>query len=155
MSAYALLDNSYKEYKKKVTEMYGEDADKLVRNSIAKDKYEEANIKIDEDDKKRLFYDEFSEQYFRATTADVLKAEYEVNKEMAQNGGVALNRFYELLGIDKLKLSDEVGWSICMLSDMYWTFWIDFDHEKVIMDDEMECTIIKMRYEPVVDFDCY
>ena len=156
MSAYALLDNSYKEYKKKVTEMYGEDADKLVRNGIAKDKYKEAHIDPDEeDDEKRLFYDEFSEQYFRATTADVLKAEYEVNKELAQNGGVALNRFYELLGIDKLKLSDEVGWSLGILSDMYWTFWIDFDHEKVIMDDEMECTIIRMRYEPVVDFDCY
>ena len=156
MSAYALLDNSYKEYKKKVTEMYGEDADKLVRNSIAKDKYEEAHIDPDEeDDRKRLFYDEFSEQYFRATTAEVLKAEYEVNREMAQNGGVALNRFYELLGIDKLKLSEDIGWSICILSDMYWTFWIDFDHEKVIMDDDMECTIIRMCYEPVVDFDCY
>ena len=156
MSAYALLDNSYKEYKKKVTEMYGEDADKLVRNSIAKDKYEEAHIDPDEeDDRKRLFYDEFSEQYFRATTAEVLKAEYEVNREMAQNGGVALTRFYELLNIDKLKLSEDIGWSIGMLSDMYWTFWIDFDHEKVIMDDEMECTIIRMCYEPVVDFDCY
>ena len=155
MSAYALLDNSYKEYKKKVTEMYGEDADKLVRNSIAKDKYEEVDIGEPDDDGKRLFYDEFSEQYFRATTADVLKAEYEVNREMAVHGGVTLNRFYELLDIDKIKFSEEIGWSLGILSDMYWAFWIEFDHEKVVMDDDMECTIIRMRYEPVVDFSYY
>ena len=155
MSAYALLDNSYKEYKKKVTEMYGEDADKLVRNSIAKDKYEEVDIGEPDDDGKRLFYDEFSEQYFRATTADVLKAEYEVNREMAAHGGVTLNRFYELLDIDKIKFSEEIGWSLGILSDMYWAFWIEFDHEKVVMDDDMECTIIRMRYEPVVDFSYY
>lgn len=158
-SAYALLDSSYKEYKKKVKEMYGEDADTLVRNSIAKDKYEEANIERipedEEDDEKRLFYDEFSEQYFRATTAEVLKAEYEVNREMATQGGVALNRFYELLDIDKMKISDDIGWSLGTLSDLYWAFWIEFDHEKVIMDDDMECTIIRLRYEPVINFTYY
>lgn len=156
MSAYALLDNSYKEYKKKVTEMYGEDADKLVRNSIAKDKYEETHIEPnEEDDGKRLFYDEFSEQYFRATTAEVLKAEYDVNREMAAHGGVTLNRFYELLNIDKMKFSEDIGWSLGILSDMYWAFWIEFDHEKVVMDDGIECTIIRMRHEPVIDFSYY
>ena len=158
-SAYALLDSSYKEYKKKIKEMYGEDADTLVRNSIAKDKYEEVNIERipedEEDDEKRLFYDEFSEQYFRATTAEVLKAEYEVNREMAAQGGVALNRFYELLDIDKMKISDDIGWSLGTLSDLYWAFWIEFDHEKVIMDDDMECTIIRLCYEPVINFAYY
>ena len=38
MSAYALLDNSYKEYKKKTEELYGEDAGRQIREEIAKDK---------------------------------------------------------------------------------------------------------------------
>ena len=35
MSAYALLDTSYKEYKRKVEEIYGEETDKLVKEGIS------------------------------------------------------------------------------------------------------------------------
>ena len=91
MSAYALLDNSYKEYKAKVKGLYGEDADAVVKNSIAKDKYEKEEIVVD--DGKRLFYDEFSGRYFESTSENVIKAEYELNRETALYGGVYLNRF--------------------------------------------------------------
>ena len=40
ISAYALLENSYKEYKRKVKDVYGEEAEKDVRVEIAKDKFE-------------------------------------------------------------------------------------------------------------------
>ena len=62
MSAYALLDNSYKDYKKKVVELYGEEADREVKSSIAKDKYEETDVKVD--DTKKLFFDFYSSRYF-------------------------------------------------------------------------------------------
>ena len=58
VSAYALLDNSYKEYKKKVNEMYGEDASNKVKEEIAKDKCEESELKPA--DGMKLFYDDFS-----------------------------------------------------------------------------------------------
>jgi len=44
MSAYALLDNSYKDYKKKVTELYGEQVDTKIKTEVAKDKYEEKEV---------------------------------------------------------------------------------------------------------------
>ena len=44
MGAYALLDNSYKEYKKKVEDLYGEEAGEKIRGEIAKDKYKETDI---------------------------------------------------------------------------------------------------------------
>lgn len=37
LSAYGMLDRSYKEYKNKVVEMYGEEADKAVEEELAKD----------------------------------------------------------------------------------------------------------------------
>jgi hypothetical protein len=40
-SAYALLNTSYKEYKDKFKELYGEEASNRVIEEIAKDKYEE------------------------------------------------------------------------------------------------------------------
>lgn len=153
MSAYALLDNSYKEYKQKVTQLYGEDADQMVRDSVAKDKYKETDIVVD--DGKKLFYDEFSGRYFESTTEDVIRAEYDFNRELASHDGVYLNRFYELLGIPETEEGKVLGWSSAILSEMYWAYWIEFDHTKVTMDDGLECYIISTRYEPVVDFDYY
>ena len=49
MSAYALLNNSYKEYREKVTEIHGEEAEKNIRHEIVKDKYEEQTLKYSDD----------------------------------------------------------------------------------------------------------
>lgn len=153
MSAYALLDNSYKEYKKKVAELYGENADREVRDEMAKDNYAEENIEVD--DGKRLFYDEFSERYFESTTENVLKAEYELNRLLSQDSGIYLNEFYELLGIDRVDYGDYLGWSAFELVETYWYCWVEFDHRKVVMDDGLECTIISMHFEPTFDFENY
>lgn len=152
MSAYALLDNSYKEYKKKVIEMYGEDADANVRAEIAKDKYDSEEF---EDSDKQLFYDEYSERYFESTMENVLRAEYEANHVLAKYGGVFLNEFYEFLDIPRVSYGDYIGWSACELSDTYCDAWIEFRHEKVVMDDGLECTIISLYYEPTYDFENY
>lgn len=151
MSAYALLDNSYKEYKDKVKELYGEDADKRVREELVKDKYENTGV----EDGKRLFYDEYSERYFEATTETVLKAEYELNRILSQDSGVFLNEFYDLLGIDTVDYGDYMGWSSFELVETYWYHWVEFEHTKTILADDLECTIITMLTEPSFDFENY
>ena len=55
MSAYALLDSSYKEYKKKTEELYGEDAGRQIREEIAKDKYMGDGILLDDNKELLLF----------------------------------------------------------------------------------------------------
>jgi hypothetical protein len=155
MSAYALLDQSYKDYKKKVDELYGEGSNKEIEREIVKDKYNESDLSIDDSDGKELFYDAFSERYFRATMADVLEAEYEINHILARDCGVYLNEFYEQLGIDTVDYGDYIGWSSFELVETYWYCWVEFEHEKVTMDDGLECTIIHMLKEPTFDFENY
>lgn len=154
MSAYAFLDTSYKEYKKKVSELYGEEAHAYVREEIAKDKYVDNEINL-EDRNKELFYDMFSERYFESTMADVIKAEYEINKKISNLGGAFVNEFYELLDIPQLDHGTSMGWSIGSLMSEKWNQWLDFDHKKVIMDDGLECTIITMTSEPMFDYEYY
>lgn len=153
MSAYALLDNSYKEYKNKMKEMYGAESDVLVRKELAKDRYKDEDIVWDDDTE--LFYDDFSGRYFESTAKDVIQAEYNLNRQMATCSGAYLNEFYEFLGIDTIPAGNELGWSTGILESHYWAQWIEFDHTKVVMDDGLECTIITMRYEPVIDFAYY
>ncbi len=71
MSAYALLDNSYKEYRGKVAELYGKDADDQVKVELAKDEYED--IKETVSGEKDLFFDFSTMQYFESTMDEVIQ----------------------------------------------------------------------------------
>lgn len=154
MSAYALLDNSYKEYKKKVTELYGENADKEVRAEIAKDKYVDEEFDF-HDDGKQLYYDDYSGRYFEAKPEDLLRAENIVNRELAATAGVFLNEFYDAVGLERTDYGDYMGWSSCEMYDTCWSSWLEFYHEKVVMDDGLEVTIITFGMEPTFDFENY
>lgn len=151
MSAYALLDNSYKEYKEKVIELYGGESDDQVKKEIVKDKYDPALVV---EPGKTLFYDDYSGRYFESTTEEVLRAEYELNRRVA-NGGAYLNEFYDLLGLIPTDYGDYVGWSANELFETYWEGWVEFDHNKVIMNDGLECMIISMVTPPTHDFESW
>lgn len=151
MSAYALLDNSYKDYKKKVEDLYGEEANGRIREELAKDKYDDEPISVE--DNKQLFYDDFSGRYFESTMEEVLSAETKINKLLATFGGAYLNEFYEALNIPTVDYGDHLGWSAFMMIETCWYAWLDFEHTKVTMDDGLECYIITMGYEPEFGFE--
>lgn len=146
-SAYALLDQAYKEYRNKVKELYGPDTDVEIRKDIAKDNLEKVDLEEPEDGK-RLFYDEFSGQYFERTMVEVMDAEYHLNREFILEGSVKLNDFYELLGLPKTDLGNVVGWDGESGIAFYGYQWIDFEHQLVTMDDGLECYILHMEFTP-------
>lgn len=150
MSAYALLDSSFKEYKSKTQEIYGEDADDRIVTEIAKDKYED----IPEEDGKQLFYDEFSKRFFRATNETVLAAQYALNKILVDDSYASVNELYDLFGIPRLEYGDALGWSAAQLFDMYWSSWVNFSHEVSETDDGKIFWIIRMT-EPTTEFEDY
>ena len=153
ISAYAMLDSSYKEYKAKVNELYGEDADGRVQTEIAKDKYEENGIVPSEG--KQLFYDMFSKRYFESTLQAVKDAEVAINKQIVVNIGAYLNEYYEFLGLDPIESGYEYGWSQGILESMYWANWVEFNYSPVTLADDVECITITMMQEPVIDFAYY
>ena len=58
MSAYTLLDNTYKNYRRKVRELYGEEADAKVKEALEQDELVEPD--------KVLFYDMHLGEYFES-----------------------------------------------------------------------------------------
>lgn len=71
-SAYALLDSSYKEYRHKVEEIYGEGADAAVLEEVAKDEYED-DLAEEIPEGEHLFWDQSTMKYFTANIDDVLQ----------------------------------------------------------------------------------
>jgi len=150
MSAYALLDNSYREYRNKVEELYGEETDNRIISEIAKDNYKEDDAPSN--DEKQLFFDYYSIRYFESTMEDVLRAEYTFNKNFVENGYASLNDFYKSIGLEPLGSGFDVGWSLRAGKALYGYSWIDFEHEKAVMDDNLECYIITMPNPPTQDY---
>lgn len=149
MSAYALLDSSYKEFKEKV----GEETVVKVKEEIAKDRFKEADVDLESDDP--LFYDEFSGRYFNAPMEKVIKAEYEINKKISLWGGAEVNEFYDWLDIPPIDVGKNMGWSTGGLMADTWKDWLEFNHKKVVLDDGLECTIISTWPEPMYDYEYY
>ena len=156
MSAYALLDRSYKDYKNKANELYGDGAGKQICEGIVKDKY--TGDESSGDDGKELFYDFYSGRYFESTKEHVMRAQYEVNRSLFVNYAVGLNEYYDLLGLEEKPEYEMLGWSCGQMEEMYGHPWIEFEHEEIILDGDLEydeglkCTIINMPLSPFVDY---
>ena len=160
-SAYALVQSSYKEYKDKLKELYGEEAHNAIMDSIIKEKRKDISISANgscyissldfgesmEPEVIRTFYDNFSKRYFESTIEKVIQAEYYLNRKFIFMGTISLNDFYDFLGIEKTEFGDAVGWSSCN-GDIYW---IDFNHHLFTLDDGMEICAIDMIFEPTLE----
>lgn len=163
VSAYALLEQSYKKYRNKVVELYGEETHKEIVNAIAVEEAKEvymhaSNLGVDctqflEEDYSDpvLFYDEYGKRYFEAPIEQVILAQYHLNRNYTMRGFALLNEFYEFLGLEQTDYGGEVGWVI----DDIGSFWIDFNHRKVELDDGLECYIIEMLFEPTMEWKEY
>lgn len=117
MSAYAMLNESYKQYRKAAKTVYGEDADDKIHAEMAKDAmvstydwgYQVYNMDMDSDSERLLFYDLASKKYFRTTMAAVLNAQYHVNRNLSVRGVCPLNEYLSFLGLDEVDRGDVIG----------------------------------------------
>lgn len=149
-SAYALLDSSFKEYRERAKEVYGEDSDKKIKEAIAKNRYEDSQMMLKEDGKE-LFFDFHGLQLFSATWDEVKTAENTINQIINKNGYVGLNTFYEMLGIPCTDVDYEVGWSSRSVREFGYDH-VEFLHDRVVNDDGTEFCAITMVCEPVEDY---
>lgn len=151
LSAYALLNESYRRYQEKVTETVGEDTEKEIRSSIAKDEYSdlpEMNVK---NENELLFYDEFSNRYFVRTMLEVADAEYHFNRNLALRGYASLNELYKFLGLTETKYGETVGWNLYLGNTEYGYQWVDFEHqlfEEPCDPDSPSFYLIHMPFPP-------
>lgn len=151
ISAYTLLDSSYKEYQEKVKETFGEEAEEKIKHEIAKEKYDE-NPLNKEFEETNIFFYEHRNDFFELELEDVQEAEYQLNRMFALRGHVSLNDFYDLLNLPRTPAGDVLGWSIYAGESAYGYQWIDFFHVKDTMDDGTVFYRIDTPYGPTADY---
>lgn len=151
ISAYTLLDNSFRKYKEKIKEMYGECADSEVKERIIEEEHDGLDISLS--DEKLVFYEENYGEFFELSKEEVLIAENELNRTFILRGYVTLNDFYGYLGLQEKDYGEVLGWSTTVGEEIYGYRWIDFEHKKHTLDDGLEYYIISMPFPPTMDYD--
>lgn len=158
-SAYALLNESYKQYQNKVKELYGEDAHQEIMDAIAAEKAKDVGITAESlcsntcltSDEACgdpvLFYDEWSNRFFESTIEQVIAGQYHTNRNFVLRGYTTLNELYDFLGLEPTDYGNTVGWAA--EDELYW---IDFNQRKVAINDDIECYIIETPWGPSTNF---
>lgn len=125
MTAYTVLENSYKKYRKNVIDKLGKDADDEFRLGIKTEEVEtidekgkkkkETVTKIDDNSPSvyAKFFDELSDYYRKDPNYNLLflkKQQNWANDRLRAQGYLFLNDVYESLGIPKTPDGQFVGW---------------------------------------------
>lgn len=161
ISAYALADNTYKEYRGKLKELFGEEADVQIRKAIMEDRKNDVTAyapglgSIDISGDTMLFYEENKGKYFESTMTAVINAEYHFNRNFAMRGYADLNEFYEFLGLEPTEEGSVLGWSSSELLEGGLAPWVEFDHRLVTLEDGLECCLIEFPFPPIIDYESY
>lgn len=149
-SAYAMLNESYKQYRQAAKKVYGENANNKIHAEMAKDArvtsydwgYQVYNMDMNPESERLLFYDLASKKYFTATMAAVLNAQYHTNRNLAVRGDCSLNEYLSFLGVEGVDNGDEIGWDIAYMVEEMGCYWLDFDNQKTTLEDGLECITI-------------
>ena len=130
-SAYALLNDSYNNYKDKLKELYGEEAHQKIIDAIAAEKAKDVYITADGIcESTSLSFDERNPD------------------DLSLGGDVCINDFYNFLGIEPIDGGDYLSWFYFYEDGISW---IDFNHRKTVLEDGLEVYVVDIVYTPRMD----
>lgn len=128
-AAYATIDNSFKDYRKRVVERFGSEVDKQLKYNIKAKEIEETVIDENGEEKKvtttvddidrnicsdyARFFDEASPYWEKDSEYNLMflrQQENYANDLLKAKGYLFLNDVYKMLGIEETKAGQIVGW---------------------------------------------
>lgn len=128
-AAYSTVDKGFKEYRKRVKERFGDEVEKEIRYNIVSKKLEETvsddngnEIKIEKGSQicgydgisdYARFFDECSDYWKKDSEYNLMflrKQQQYANDKLISQGYLFLNDVYEMLGLERTKAGQIVGW---------------------------------------------
>lgn len=142
-AAYSILENSFDEYREKVTEIWGENKQRAVRDEIAQDRIDRSPASQQEiivAGGSVLCYDGYTDRYFLSSVEKIRQAENDVNFQILHGGYASLGDFYLSLGLYAPVVSEAVGWNIERL--------LVINLSTCLSDDQRPCISIEFERPP-------
>lgn len=156
-AAYTVVDKSFKDYRKRVKERFGDKVDRELRHNIKAETIEvttydengneQVELKtvdvasIDENSDFAVFFDESSPYWEKDAEYNkmfVKQVERAANRKLKQQGHLYLNEVYKMLGIKETRAGQQVGWV--------------YDEENPIGDNKVDFGIYDVHNQAKRDF---
>lgn len=151
ISAYAVLQNGYSEYCKKVNELYGENADETVKEALIEEKFKSVDFKPNSENIS-VFYESYYGDFFETSDADIFYAIYHFNRNFQLRGYASVAELHEFLGLPVQEADKAIGWN----AEAFWEDglvpWIDFEFYTKALDDGMEYTVMSPTWSAYSEF---
>ena len=128
-AAYAAVDSSFKDYRKRVVERFGEELDKELRYNIKAKDVEETVVNEDGTEttvnttvntanpgdmsQYTVCFDETCKGWVRDAEANkftLTQVQRFANEKLQEQGHLFLNELYDMLGVQRTKIGQQVGW---------------------------------------------
>lgn len=148
-TAYALSESTLTEYQSKVKEEIGAKKEGAIRDAIAKDRIDKDPVKekevIETSRGETLCYDVLSGRYFKSDIEKIRRAVNDLNRQMRYDMYVSLNEFYYLIGLDGIKIGDDLGWNID-------SGYMEPDFRSQLTEDGTPCLVLDYQVAPRYDY---
>lgn len=149
-TAYKLSETALTEYREQVVETIGDKKEQLIREKVAEKQIEKNPVSKNEvvvtEKGNTLCYDAISGRYFKSDIEQIKKAVNELNRRMLNEMYISLNEFYYEIGLDYIKIGDDIGWNVDKGL-------IDIDFGSRIADDGTPCIVINYSVAPKYGYD--
>lgn len=117
-TAYTISETALKEYKEKAVEVVGEKKEQAIRDAVAKDKLEKAQVASREfiitGKGETPCFDPLTNSCFKADIEILRKAENTLNKRMRDEMVITVNDFLQEIGLEPCAdaIGENMGWDI-------------------------------------------
>lgn len=144
-AAYSLSEKAAREYKDKVLEKFGETKERQVRQAIAEDRVRDnpppSSLVNEIPESQVLCYDSYTARYFRSDMETLRRAENAINHQIVHSFYASLSDFYNQIGLDRTKISDDVGWNADRMLELRFS--------TTMSDNDRPCLVVDFDVEPI------
>lgn len=148
-TAYKLSETAFSEYKEKVIETIGEKKEKTVREKVNKKKLESEKVRKSEvivtGCGTTVCYDAMFGRKFHSDMDKIKKAMNTINERLLRDDYIALNDFWEEVGLPAVPAGELLGW------DSEGGL-IELVFDSILMDDGVPVLTIEFNRAPEYDY---
>ena len=133
VTAYTISETALKEYKEKAVEVVGPKKEQAIRDAVAKEQLEKANVAerkfIPTGRGETPCFDPLTNTCFKSDYETLRGVENTLNKRLRDEVKITVNDFLEELGLDPCdpSIGDNLGWDVDK-------GWVEFDFSSQLVD---------------------
>lgn len=150
-TAYTMARNDLQDTKSKMKEFLGIEKTKEIEDKVTKDRFESSGMSptngqqiIITNNGTVKCKDEYTGRFFYSNAFAIQKAIDKLSIDIVSQEWVSLNDFYELIGLDYVKLGDSLGWH----ASSYGGTSIPVHFTALLDDDKTPCLVLEYDCEP-------